>query len=84
MSQPDDNCWEAKSQKSEKMLQGMAVLQLILYITIKGTDRCKEGYMKFVGGILWRREKAKRGHLNWRDMCFSSTGGYRIVNIYST
>lgn len=31
-----DNCWEAKSQGIEKMLLRMAVLQLILYIRIKG------------------------------------------------
>lgn len=35
LSQTDNNCWEAKSQRIEKMLREMAVLQLILYIRIK-------------------------------------------------
>lgn len=35
MSQTVDHCQEAKSQRMEKMLQRMAVLQLILNIRIK-------------------------------------------------
>ena len=33
-----DNCWEAKPQQIEKMLQKMVVLHLILYISIKKED----------------------------------------------
>lgn len=32
LSQTDDNCEEAKSQRTEKMLQRMAILRLNLYI----------------------------------------------------
>lgn len=32
----NDNCQGAQSQRTEKMLQRMAVLQLILYIRIRG------------------------------------------------
>ena len=38
LSQMDDNCWEAKYQWIEKMLQKMAALPHILYIKIKGED----------------------------------------------
>ena len=37
-SSQTDNFGEAKSQQIEKMLFRVAVLQLILYITIKGGD----------------------------------------------
>ena len=38
LSQADDSCWKAKSQRIEKMHQRLAVLQLILYSEIKGGD----------------------------------------------
>ena len=38
LSQTDDNCQEAKSQRIWKMLWRMAVLQHILYIRIKRGD----------------------------------------------
>ena len=38
LSQMDENCWEAKYQWIEKMLQKMAALPHILYIKIKGED----------------------------------------------
>lgn len=38
LSQTDNNCWEAKSQWIEEVLQKMAILHLILYIRIKGRD----------------------------------------------
>ena len=38
LSQIDDNCWESKSQGTEKMLQKVAVLHLILYIAVQGGD----------------------------------------------
>ena len=60
-----DNCgWKAKSEWIEKifqMLQRIAVLQFILYITMK--RRHNEGYTIFIGGRLGRREKAKQGNL---------------------
>ena len=35
LSQTDTNCWEAKSQGIEKMLQEIVALPLTLYIRIK-------------------------------------------------
>ena len=43
-----DNCGEAKSQQIEKMLQNMAVLQLILSIRIKGGDVRRVTYNSLV------------------------------------
>ena len=57
MSQTD-NCWEAIAQQIEKMLWRMAILQLILYVTIKGAE--VRGYMELIGGKLGRLEKGKR------------------------
>lgn len=57
VSQTDDHCQKAKSQWTENMLQRMAVSRLILHFRIKG--RGTEGYLKFLGGLLGRREKAK-------------------------
>ena len=49
------------------MLQRMAVLQRILYVTIKGGGMkpVGDGYMKSIGGRLRRQAKAKtkRGSL---------------------
>ena len=61
MSQTDENCQEAKSQWTEKILQRMAVLHCILYITIKG--RGVKSYMKSIGDRLGRQEKAKQRNL---------------------
>lgn len=47
LSRTVDNCWE--------------VLQLILYIKIKGGD-VRRGYVKFIGGRLGRWQKAKWRH----------------------
>ena len=38
LSQTDDNCWEARSQQTEKVLRRMAVLPLTLYTRIKARD----------------------------------------------
>ena len=46
LSQTDDSCLEAKSQEFEKMHLRMALLQFILYITIK------EGHTGRVTGNL--------------------------------
>ena len=61
----------------------MAVLQFILYITMK--RRHNEGYTIFIGGRLGRREKAKQGNLldcikSETETCFFYVGGHRIVN----
>ena len=63
MSQTEDDCWEAKSQRIEKAFQKMAALPLILYIRIKGGRR-KGGYMKSIGDRLGRWEKAKEGGIS--------------------
>ena len=51
LNQTEDNCWEAKSQQIEKMLQKMAVLPLVLYIRIKGED--VRGSHESKQGNLW-------------------------------
>ena len=49
---------DAKPQQTEKMLQRMAVLQLILYIRIKGGDVRR---VNSVSDRLREQEKAKWG-----------------------
>lgn len=58
LSKTGDNCWKEKSQWFEKMLQEIAILQLISYIRIKREDVTT--VMKFTGGILGRKEKIVR------------------------
>ena len=59
VSQTDNYCQKAKSQRIEKMLGRMAVLWLILYIRIKGGN-VKKVCMKSTGGRL-RRGRSKAG-----------------------
>ena len=63
LNQTDDNCQEAKSQLTEKILWRMAVLQLILYIRIKGTDT-RRFCIKPTGSRLRGWEKAKLGEVS--------------------
>ena len=68
LSQTDDNCWEAKSLWTEKMLQRMAVLHLL----------CNRGggrHEKAKWGNLWDWVKIKR-----IDTYFFPISGCRIVN----
>ena len=58
MRQTGDNCQEAKSQWLEKMLQGMAVLQLIVYIRIEGRG-VKGACMNSNGGTVKGQVKTK-------------------------
>ena len=58
MNQTNDDCQEAKCQRLRKCSGRMAVLQLILYIRIRGED-----IKRVHSGRLGKQEKTKWGDL---------------------
>lgn len=89
MTQTDDNCWESKSQRIEKMLWRRAVLQFILCITMKGGGAGRITWKPLVVDEgRWRKQSGEPWdwiQVKWRDTCFFYIGGHRIVHEhYST
>ena len=89
LSPTADNCWDAKSQRIEKILLRMVVLQLILYIGIKERG-IRRVYMNSTGGRLMGSGRQQSGEICWiglkvkqRDTCFFRIGGQLIINIYT-